>query len=58
MQFDLSKVVDSRGVLEKRKKEREKEKVANDNRGCRQPLSTFEKCKDIWTKTKTVLVDS
>ena len=47
MQFDLSKVVDSRGVLEK---ERKKEKVANDNRGCRQPLSTFEKCKDIWTK--------
>ena len=55
MQFDLSKVVDSRGMLEK---ERKKEKVANDTRGCPQPLSTFEKCKDIWTKTKTVLVDS
>ena len=47
MQFDLSKVVDSRGVL---KKERKKEKVANDNSGSHQPLSTFEKCKDIWTK--------
>ena len=47
MQFDLSKVVNSRGMLEKERKE---EKVANDNRGCPQPLSTFEKCKEIWTK--------
>ena len=52
MQFDLSKVVDSRGVLGK---ERKKEKVANDNSGSHQPLSTFEKCKDIWTKTKIVM---
>ena len=39
-----------------KKKERKKEKVANDNRGGRRPLLTFEKCKDI--RIKMVMVGS